>query len=230
MSQSKFGTLLFTLFAILLLMLTPQIASAQADSNATKPAGSFAGKYEGIAKSPTGEVHFTLELTDESGKIGGRSTTTNGVYEVTKGQVIDGALTLELKDKDMVAKLTLRPKDDRLVGELFAHGQTGTVELRRVVKDEVSGDWDAVADAGGQNFPFTLTLKAEGDKLTGGSSSDLGTSTISEGSFKDGKLAFKLNGTAGVVAMIAALQDGKLVGDFDFNGQLQGRWVAVKRK
>jgi hypothetical protein len=24
--------------------------------------------------------------------------------------------------------------------------------------------------------------------------------------------------------------DGKLVGDFDYNGQLQGKWVATKKK
>jgi hypothetical protein len=82
----------------------------------------------------------------------------------------------------------------------------------------------------GQNFPFALTLKIDGDTITGSSASELGNSTISKGTVKDGKLAFQLDGGAGTILMTAILQDGNLVGDFDFNGQLQGRWVAVRRK
>jgi hypothetical protein len=94
----------------------------------------------------------------------------------------------------------------------------------------LTGVWDAAADAQGQAFPFTLTLKVEGEKVTGGSSSQLGESTISSGVWKDGKLAVVLEGgSGGQVALIATLVDGKLVGDYDFAGQLQGKWVATKK-
>jgi len=73
-------------------------------------------------------------------------------------------------------------------------------------------------------------LKIDGDKISGSSASELGNSTISKGTLKDGNLAFQLDGGAGTIVMTASLQDGNLVGDFDFNGQLQGRWVAVRRK
>jgi len=128
------------------------------------------------------------------------------------------------------AKLSLRQKDDKLVGELVVDGKTGAVELRKVAKDEISGDWDGVADAQGQPFPFTLSLKLDGEKVTGSSSSQLGTSSISTGSWKDGKLAFVLEGGSGQIAMAATMIDGKLSGDYDFAGQSSGKWVAIKKK
>src|SRR5437867_2395229 len=85
----------------------------------------------------------------------------------------------------------------------------------------------AYADAQGQPFPFTLTLKLEGEKVTGSSSSQLGTSTISSGVWKEGKLTLLLDSNNGQIGLIATLVDGKLVGDYDFAGQLQGKWVGV---
>ena len=93
----------------------------------------------------------------------------------------------------------------------------------------LSGDWEAVADANGQPFPFLLTLKVEGEKVTGGSNSQLGEANIKEGSWKDGKLAFQLEGTNGIITMSATVIDGKLAGEFDYAGQLSGKWVAVRK-
>jgi hypothetical protein len=74
-----------------------------------------------------------------------------------------------------------------------------------------------------------LTLKVEGEKVTGESSSSLGQATISNGTFKDGKLAFQLDSPGGAIIMSAVIKDGGLVGEFDYAGQTQGRWVAKKR-
>jgi hypothetical protein len=93
----------------------------------------------------------------------------------------------------------------------------------------LNGEWDAVADAQGQNFPFLLTLKIDGENVTGGSRSQLGEATIKTGSFKDGKLAFELEGQNGTITMSATVVEGKLAGQFDYAGQLQGKWVAVKK-
>jgi hypothetical protein len=87
-----------------------------------------------------------------------------------------------------------------------------------------------VADAQGQPFPFLLTLKVDGEKVTGSSSSQLGTSPITSGTWKDGKLAIVLEGGAGQIAMGATMIEGKLSGEFDFAGQLSGKWVAIKKK
>jgi len=219
------------LLSVLAILLVPLMVTGQnPDSTNQKMTPSWAGKYEGAAKGPEGDVQVTMELADEAGKFSGRLTTPRGVYDVQKGQTVEGLLSLEVAGKDSVAKLTLRQKDDKLVGELSADGKKGPIELKRIMKDELSGDWDAAADAQGQAFPFTLTLKVEGDKVTGSSSSQLGNSTISSGSWKDGKLAVILEGGNGQIALIATMIDGKLVGDYDYSGQLQGKWVAAKKR
>ena len=102
--------------------------------------------------------------------------------------------------------------------------------MEAVTTESINGDWDAVADAQGQPFPFTLTLKIDGDKVTGSSTSQLGTSPITSGSWKDGKLAVVLEGGAGQIALMATMIEGKLSGDYDFAGQLSGKWVAIKKK
>ena len=93
----------------------------------------------------------------------------------------------------------------------------------------LNGNWEAVADANGQTVPFLLTLKVDGETVTGSSSSQLGEATIKGGSFKGGKLVFDLEGASGVISMSAVVIDGKLSGEFDFAGQAQGKWVAVKK-
>lgn len=192
---------------------------------------SLTGKYEGTAKALSGDVKLTLDLSDEGGKYSGRITTSVNVYEVTKGQLVDGLLSLDLQGKETSGKLVVRQKEGKLVGTLSAHGETGAIELSKVVAtDEISGQWDATADANGQPFPFSLTLKVDGEKVTGSSTSELGTSPISTGTWKDGKLVFVLDSSNGQIGMVASIVDGKLVGDFDYAGQMTGKWAAVKRK
>jgi len=208
---------------VLTLLLVPAIALGQSTTSLT-------GKYEGTARAPSGDVKLTLDLVDEAGKFSGRIMTSANVYEVIKGQLVDGLLSLELQGKETAGKLAVRQKDGKLVGELSAHGETGSIELSKVVRDDISGQWDGTADANGQPFPFLLTLKVDGEKVTGTSSSELGTSTITSGSWKDGKLVFVLDSTNGQIGMVATLVDGKLVGDFDLSGQMTGKWAAIKKK
>ena len=63
--------------------------------------------------------------------------------------------------------------------------------------------------------------------MTGTSNSQLGLANITTGTWKEGKLAVMLEGN---VALIATMVDGKLTGDYDFNGQASGKWVAIKKK
>ena len=126
--------------------------------------------------------------------------------------------------------IPLRREGNNLIATLSEAGKSWTVEFKKVVADEISGEWDAIADAQGQPFPFTLTLKLEGDKISGSSASQLGTSNISSGSWKDGKLAVIMEGGSGQIALVATMIEGKLSGDYDFAGQLQGKWVAIRKK
>lgn len=232
-----------------LLLLSPLVLFAQGGSSAAPPAtgDQFGGNYKGSAKSPDGDMALTLEIKSEKGKISGRLVTPQGEQPFTSGDIVDGKLTIKLGSGAGASVLALQLRDGKPVGDWKADGRTRVVEFQKVVvatdaavagvkspepsaADLLSGEWDAAADAQGQAFPFTLTLKVEGEKVTGASSSSLGNSTISTGTWKDGKLAIVLDAANGPIALIATMTDGKLVGDYDFAGQLQGKWVATKKK
>ncbi len=215
----------------LALLLIPPGLMAQAQVPNQKPQSSFAGKYDATVKGETGEQKITLDVLEDAGKFSGSLTTARGSFRIIKGQVADGVLALEIeRPGGGSAPMTLRQNGVNLTATFSEAGKDVTVEFRRIVADEISGEWDAVADASGQPFPFALTLKLDGEKVTGSSVSQLGDSNISEGSWKDGKLAVILEGGSGKIALAATMIDGKLSGDFDYAGQLQGKWVAIRKK
>lgn len=217
--------------SVLALLLIPAIVLGQTTSSGSqKTPTSLTGKYEGTVKDSTGEARVTLELVDETGKFSGASATSLGTFKLVKGQMVDGLLTLEFETKGGPHRLSLRQKDDKLVGTALDGTKTADIEFRRIVADEISGEWDGTADANGQPFPFALTLKVDGEKVTGSSSSELGTSTITSGNWKDGRLVFVLDSPNGQIGMVATIVNGNLVGDFDLSGQLTGKWAAIKKK
>jgi hypothetical protein len=109
-------------------------------------------------------------------------------------------------------------------------GKNLTVDFRKAAVDEISGEWDAVADAQGQPFPFVLTMKLDGEKVTGSSNSQLGNTAFSQGTWKDGKLSILIEGGSGQIVLVAVMVEGKLSGEYDFAGQTSGKWVAIKKK
>jgi hypothetical protein len=182
----------------------------------------------------SGEADVTLEIKKVDGKVSGRAVSANTEYQITSGEIVGGKLALKLGAAPDTASLTLERKGDVLTGEWIRGAQKGTVELKKFdpnananAKDEITGEWDAVADASGQAFPFTLSLKLDGDKITGSSDSQLGHANIVSGSWKEGKLAIVLDGN---IALVATMVEGKLSGDYDYNGQSSGKWVAVRKK
>ena len=230
----KHKTLLLT-FAFLLGSITALAQTTPAD---------IAGRYEGMIKRPgaTVEEKVSLDLKNEGGKITGRATHGTMAADVTDGKLENGTLTLSF-GKD--ATMTVKVDGDKLVGEAV-HGTMKTpVNLKKVTAAataaapatpaapadavNLNGQWDAVADANGQPFPFLLTLKIDGENVTGGSSSQLGEAQVKSGTWKDGRLSFQLEGSNGTIVMSATVIEGKLSGEFDYAGQLQGKWVAVKK-
>lgn len=200
------------------------------------------GTYEGTVKKPdASESKISIELKTESGKITGRAMHGEKSMAVTDAKLENGLLTLNFgSDHKFIGKF----EGDQLVGEAFDGPAKFPLSLKKLAAAgtppatsaaapaaafNLAGDWEAVADANGQPFPFSLTLKVDGETVTGGSSSQLGDSAIKSGTWKDGKLAFQLDGQNGVVTMSAVVIDGKLSGEFDFAGQLSGKWVAVKK-
>jgi hypothetical protein len=215
-----------------LLLLSPLALWAQTQ---TPSADQFVGNYKGTAKMGSGEMDVVLDIKSVNGKLSGRAVAAGTEYEITKAEIAGGKLTLKFGTGGDGASLTLQQSEGKLVGEWTKGSQKGTVELKKIAAEPsmaefLTGQWDGTADANGQPFPFTLTLKVDGEKVTGTSVSDLGTSTISTGSWKDGKLVFVLDSANGQIGMVASIVDGKLVGDFDMSGQMSGKWAAIKKK
>jgi hypothetical protein len=78
-------------------------------------------------------------------------------------------------------------------------------------------------------IPFTLKLKLDGNKVTGTSSSDQGSAAISNGKWDGNKLTFSLDTPQGSITMSGVVKEGKITGDFDFSGQMTGKWEAKKK-
>ena len=228
------GIFLTLLFAAAVTLAQQKPGTVQTPANETPAAkDTISGKYEGMARTADAAgTQLTLELKNEAGKISGRLTTPQGALEISEGALTGSKLVLKFGAAGRDGTLTGQLQDEKLVGEWTTGAEKRSIELKKVNPADavalLSGEWMALADTQG-GFPFSLTLKIDGEKVTGGSSSQLGESTITSGSWKDGRLSFVLDSSNGPIAMTATVVDGKLVGEFDYAGQLQGRWVAVKK-
>ena len=226
----------------LLLTLTFLFGSVIAFAQSTTPQN-VSGTYEGMVKRPGGttEEKVALELKSEGGKLTGRAIHGDKSMEAAEAKFENGTLTLSFdKDHKFVGKVD----GDKLVGEVTDGANKFPLELKKVTPGaaattalataapaafNLNGQWDAVADANGQPFPFLLTLKVEGENVTGSSSSQLGEAQVKSGTWKDGKLVFQLESPNGIISLSATVIESKLSGEFDYAGQMQGRWVAVKK-
>jgi hypothetical protein len=207
----------------------------------------LSGKYEGTVKTAgAADEKVSLELKNDGGKISGRLMKGETAIDISEGVLAASMLSLKLGAAAKDGTVSAVVEGDKITGDWTAGAAKRTIELKKVpaaasapaapaASDapapafNLNGEWDAVADAQGQPFPFLLTLKVDGQTVTGSSSSQLGDSQIKNGSWKDGKLVFELEGQNGVISMSAVVLEGKLSGEFDFAGQLQGKWVAVKK-
>ena len=202
------------------------------------------GTYEGMVKMPNGQdAKISLDLKTEGTKVTGTAKHDDKTVNITEGKLENGTLTLVFDTKDHT--FTGKVDGDKITGEATHGTQKIALELKKANPAaapaapapvtapaagavNLTGQWDAVADANGQPFPFLLTLKVDGENVTGNSSSQLGDATV-KGTWKDSKLVFQVEGQNGTINMSASVIDGKLSGEFDYAGQLQGKWVAVRK-
>jgi hypothetical protein len=196
------------------------------------------GVYEGVAKGAA-ETKLVLNVIHNQGKVSGHLRTPQTDIPITDGKFDNGKLVLKFGTDGKDGSISAILQGEKLTGDWTTGGETRPLELRKILpvaEDataqpviSLSGEWDGLADAQGQGFPFVMTLKVDGEVVTGESNSSLGSAVISKGSFKDGKLVFQLDLQSGTIYMNAVFKDGGLLGEFDYLGQAQGRWVAKKR-
>lgn len=233
------------------------VASAGSFNKSTNQPGqakdTLSGKYEGVAKSEQmGDIPLTVEIKNDNGKLSGKIETPQGPAAITGGTFESGKLVMKFDAGGNEGTVTAMLDGDKISGKWELAGQGGGLELKRAAMvasapassvgggakpaasaeaaDPISGEWDAAADANGTSIPFTLKLKLDGDKVTGSSDSAQGSAALSKGSWAANKLSFSLETGQGVIGMTAVIKDGKLVGDFDFAGQMTGKWEATKKK
>src|SRR5215475_2551090 len=115
---------------------------------------------------------------------------------------------------------------------LFAVASTATATIPWQPKpkaDVISGDWGAVLTTDDNTVQLTLTLKLEGNKVTGSfESSHLGNGAINNGSWANNKLTISMETSHAPLTLTGTLQNGKLAGELDA-GHTQGKWEAKKK-
>lgn len=222
-----------------------KVASVKTEAVA---ADAISGRYEGTAKNPTlGEVAMLGEIQNQNGNLTGKINTRHGSLVITKGTFADGRITLVFDDSGNEGTVTAQFKDGLITGEWSLVGQTGTFELKRVgavttapapaaapttspaPADPISGEWTASANVQGQPFAFSLKLKADGDKVTGESSSAQGSVPVSKGKLAGNKLTLLLEAPNGPITLTGTVAGSRINGQYDFAGQLQGTWEAKKK-
>jgi hypothetical protein len=130
-----------------------------------------------------------------------------------------------LKIKKLERSMKFRPKLLTVLICLFL--LSCTVSAAPAGKaDPISGEWDAVFHLANGDLHFTYHLKLDGDKVTGSVTTPHGDSQITDGSWKSGKLRFTLQ----AMKITGELQDGKLVGEFDHGGEMNGAWGATRKR
>jgi hypothetical protein len=243
--------LAFLSSALLTLSLSAVVAQERAAAVKAEPAAAdiISGKYEGVAKNPTlGDVALVGEIKNNNGTLTGKIDTRHGSLVILKGTIAGSHVNLVFDDNGNEGSVTAELKDGMIVGEWTLVGQTGTFELKRVgsatpapvqpikaeaagpaPSDPVSGEWTASANVQGQPFPFTLKLKADGDKVTGESRSAQGNAPVSKGKLTGDKLTLVIEAPNGSILLTGTVAGSRITGQYDFAGQLQGPWEARKK-
>jgi hypothetical protein len=139
---------------------------------------------------------------------------------------------MQLKEKN---NMRLRTSVISVVLTLFAVASTASATMPWQPKqpkpkaDAISGVWDAVLTTDDNTAQLTLTLKLEGNKVTGSfESSHLGSGAINNGSWANNKLTITMETSHAPLTLTGTLQNGKLAGELDA-GHMQGKWEAKKK-
>ncbi|MEK6300399.1 MAG: serine protease [Acidobacteriota bacterium] len=211
--------------------------SPEPSGAANNPAGSYKGIFKfGEGHMKDAYVSVTVEIKNDNGKLSGSINTPQGPAPIISGTYAAGQVRLKFDVGGNEGTVTAHATDRLIIGQWTLTGESGTLELERSgaalssVIDPISGEWNATADAQGTPIAFTLRLRVKGDEVTGETSTIQGTNPIVKGAWTAQKLSLALDTPSGRITLTGALKDGKLVGHFDFAGQLQGNWEAIKKK
>jgi len=244
----KLRRLLTPLMALLLVS-----ASAFAQSKDSKSTDAMAGTYKGTGKSDaTGEFPLSVDVKITNGKVSGTISSPQGDASITDGSYADGHITLKFDAAGNEGTVDAMFKDGKITGTWALAGINGTLDLAKggmeasakpepAAKpvtpstggggsaDALAGNWDATASVGGMDYPFTLTLVVNGDKITGQTTNQMGAVDIKTGTRTGDKISLAIETPQFNFTLTGTLKDGKLSGEIS-SDQFQGTWEAKKKQ
>ncbi|MEW6130109.1 MAG: hypothetical protein AB1757_23945 [Acidobacteriota bacterium] len=206
----------------------------------------FSGKYKGVAKSDAmGDLPIEVNLVNTNGKLSGSIDTAQGSAAITGGSIADdGKFTMTFDAGGTEGKVEGMIKDGVVTGKWDLGGVGGSLEAKTEGAGTpaapaaptaggapaLSGDWAGEADVMGQAMPFTLKLTQDGAALKGESTSDQGSVPLSNGKVEGNKISFTLDSPQGAIVLTGVVVGDKIDGEYDFAGQMKGKWKATKKK
>jgi hypothetical protein len=238
-----------------LLVIALLVIASSAISAAAYVQDKVSGKYKGIAKSEAmGDLPITVDLKKAAdGKLSGAIETAQGSAPITGGTIDEGtgAVKMTFDAGGTEGTVVATYKDGVITGKWDLGGMGGPLELKKEGgagtppagstpppaaggssgggAGAFGGNFECTADVMGQAMPFTLKLNQEGEKITGESSSDQGTTPLANGKAAAGKLTFSLETPQGAIGFTSEMKEGKLVGKYDFAGQMTGDFSCKKK-
>ena len=224
------------------LMVTLSVGwSAAAQTPDPVKAEDLVGAWEGVAQGANGDVGLSASFTFKDGKLGGTIDSSMGRVDITSAALADDTLNMTIDMQGMPGTLKGKVQGSRIDGVWVVGEQSGPFVLTKssgaatpgtaAPADPVSGEWEGEAVVQGQPMPFTLTLKLNGDTVTGEMASSMGKVPLASGAWKDGTLLITFPYVGGEpVSMGGQIQAGKIAGVLDYNnGEMQGTWTATRK-
>jgi hypothetical protein len=244
---------ILTAFVLAASLAVPAAAAAQSSSPAD-PAGTWNASFS----TQNGVVPATLKLQKSGDKMTGTIASDQGQTEV-EAQVKDKTLTVwfnfPANGNVIPIEMTGTLDGDSVKGSFTAGGSPAgdwTATRAKDTKDakdtkepakpapsgnaNLAGDWNVTLQLDAITATPSLTLKQDGDKLTGEYVSQMYGKAPVAGSVKGSEVTFTVSlsveGNAVTAVYTGAVQaDGSLKGSVDIGGgQMAGTFTAVKKK
>jgi len=225
------GSTLAFVVAVCLLVTGP--ATGAPATQDTQGLATVAGKYEGVVSTPDGAIPVTAELRLEDGTLKGSMAAGSYGVTIASGTLEGDKLTLGGNVDGVPLSISGTFKDGTFEGTWSAGEDSGTLKMAKAAfsADPISGDWEGIVDTPDEQRPIALTMKLEGEKVSGQIQSAEGAMTFQSGSWTGGTLTLAFPfATGDMITMVGTLQEGgRLAGTLDIAGQMQFGWAAQKK-